>query len=330
VNTIWLGLVWKCLSPEQRVVWKKARAIIDQAKAAFRSLTLDRNNPAYIEAESIAGVTHPTWEELFSLEMLILHLSTREALDAQSQTIRDQYDRLPKPDGWQDRRDFCKFKENAKSSSSGLTGGVDTKKDEESRLRIELIYKLREIQWDLRKSIDIEVEMEKLRWQTGLIAIAVVVSLLCLLHRNGVPDNARTTCWAMAFGMLGATTSLFRRMSNPSALEVDVRYYTPYKNVTMLLGGNADVWFSLASGLIFSALLVQLSISGLLDGSLFPVLADKTKHCATSPDMLAPAEYAKLAVWSFIAGFAETFVPDVLNRLTGKGRHASGLSETQK
>lgn len=329
MNTIWLGIVWNSLTPEQRVVWEKAKAIIDQVKTAFRTLNLDRDCPLYAEAEALAKITHPTWEELFSLEVLILRLAAPESLATLITTIRGEYDRLPKPEGWREQEDSRRHKADAALPDAGATDDA-TKMEEESRLRIELIGKRREIQWDLRKSIDIEVELERLRWVSGAFAAVVVVFLLCMLHWGAFPAYATTTGWAMTFGMLGAITSLFMRMSNPSAREIDVRYYTPYKNVTMLLGGNADVWFSLASGLIFSALLVQLSISGLLAGSMFPDLTDETLRCALSPDKLAPSEYAKLAAWSFIAGFAETFVPDVLNRLTGKGRQAAGLPDTQK
>ena len=65
-----------------------------------------------------------------------------------------------------------------------------------------------------------------------------------------------------------------------------------------------------ATGAVFLFLLL---CAGLLGGDVFP-----------SFDAKAPwqAEYAKLLVWSFIAGFSERLIPDLLSKTEGRGAQA--------
>ena len=90
-------------------------------------------------------------------------------------------------------------------------------------------------------------------------------------------------------------------------------------------------WFSIVVvapiiGSFFAVLLYFLFVAGFLQGGFFPMFADvpATKGQGISiSDFLAhgvPAtitDWGKLLVWSFIAGFAERFVPGVLDRLSG-------------
>jgi hypothetical protein len=49
----------------------------------------------------------------------------------------------------------------------------------------------------------------------------------------------------------------------------------------------------------------------------FPALANTGPLVWLTPP-LAPADAARLAVWSFLFGFAERIVPDVLDKLSGR------------
>ncbi|MDQ6942583.1 MAG: hypothetical protein M3169_08740 [Candidatus Eremiobacteraeota bacterium] len=90
-------------------------------------------------------------------------------------------------------------------------------------------------------------------------------------------------------------------------------------------------WFSIVVvapiiGSFFAVLLYFLFVAGLLQGGFFPTFVPitppkgETISISQFLDAGLPAsiaDWGKLMVWSFIAGFAERFVPGVLDRLSG-------------
>lgn len=88
------------------------------------------------------------------------------------------------------------------------------------------------------------------------------------------------------------------------------------------------------SGAIFAALLFMLFASGILKGPLFPAFlpfkAATSQTIMSQILTLSPQDGqqgAMLLVWSFIAGFAERFVPNTITRLVQKeesGEHSIG------
>ena len=87
------------------------------------------------------------------------------------------------------------------------------------------------------------------------------------------------------------------------------------------------------TGAVFAAVLFMMFAGGLISGKIFPEISTPLVVAANgmTPDSFAqntgPAmgqDWAKLLVWSFIAGFAERFVPDALDRLIAQ------LSEKKK
>jgi hypothetical protein len=97
---------------------------------------------------------------------------------------------------------------------------------------------------------------------------------------------------ALFFGALGSTVSF---MSRAEPVEVSRRSIV----AAQLLGA------------IFALMLSLMFIGGLVQGSLFPSFGG-SRWIELVFDV---PSWAKLMVWSFIAGFSERFVPDLLTRM---------------
>lgn len=67
------------------------------------------------------------------------------------------------------------------------------------------------------------------------------------------------------------------------------------------------------TGAVFAVVLMFIFAAGFVNGDMFPKIADLFEdHINYHINFI---EFAKLLVWSFIAGFAEKFVPDVLDKI---------------
>ncbi len=84
-------------------------------------------------------------------------------------------------------------------------------------------------------------------------------------------------------------------------------------------------------GGIFSLVLYSLFLSGIIGGKLFPVfsIAEFSKY-PTTEDIVVfltktyPAQgsdLAKLIFWSFVAGFSERFVPQIINQVSASNEN---------
>ena len=84
------------------------------------------------------------------------------------------------------------------------------------------------------------------------------------------------------------------------------------------------------TGMLFAILLCFIIFGGLIGGSMFPTIhtiPDKNKVLTIDPDAFSRVlnnvgELSKLLVWSFIAGFSERLIPDMVDRLADKARDA--------
>ena len=96
------------------------------------------------------------------------------------------------------------------------------------------------------------------------------------------------------------------------------------------LTGGAGQYFSLIAGGVFAIVLCILFAAGLVSGGVFPVLEPArlpgmpSAACARILDFAYVIhsytfeDWGKLVIWSFIAGFAERFVPDTLDHLIAR------------
>jgi hypothetical protein len=91
-------------------------------------------------------------------------------------------------------------------------------------------------------------------------------------------------------------------------------------------------------GGIFALLFYVFVLSGILEGAMFPTFViPEFSNPPTSDDIekllleTYPAsgqDFARLAIWSFLAGFSERLVPDILKRTAGKGSESDDDSST--
>jgi len=124
-------------------------------------------------------------------------------------------------------------------------------------------------------------------------------------------------------GMLGAFFSALTRLYHvddagaalitPTIGELGGTYMFMYASVPSVIGAIA------------ATVLYIMFVSGLVQGDLFPHFECQTEGACKSVSGLmqhywpdTPHDYGKALVWSFIAGFSERFVPDLLQSLVAK------------
>jgi hypothetical protein len=165
---------------------------------------------------------------------------------------------------------------------------------------------------------------------------------------------AKTLCVALGFGALGGAVSVLRRMKGAASDEPSLT------SISQLRSGRWDVYLAPISGAIFAALLFWITESGLVSGTVFPQylsIAGQPKNPDGTPQPKQPgsqplpnssektgsnqddvwlstatigslgpkhlADFGKLVVWSFAAGFVERVVPNVINRLVDNVQNAA-------
>lgn len=133
---------------------------------------------------------------------------------------------------------------------------------------------------------------------------------------------------AMLSGAIGGFVSMQRRLQTINSEGA------PLVDLLELQYGQFTVLLSPVSGAIFAALLYMVFVGGLVGGDLFPRFmhpADPSGAAArfsftqlNSAGPATAADFGKLIVWAFIAGFAEKFVPDTLNKIIDKTKATEG------
>jgi hypothetical protein len=111
---------------------------------------------------------------------------------------------------------------------------------------------------------------------------------------------------AMAFGICGGFISIQRRLKRLPAADLELMATSwPYVFLSPLAGGALAV------------ILYLLFVSELLKGGLFPTFVAGETDTKDFSRMLACTasdyqDYAKIMFWSFVAGFSETFVTNIV------------------
>jgi hypothetical protein len=118
-------------------------------------------------------------------------------------------------------------------------------------------------------------------------------------------------------GTAGGTANAARRIQRLGQEPAELQRAVPVRLAV------AQTWLSPIIGGTFAALLYCVFLAGLLQGEFFPGFAcgdapftDYSTFSTCNPTTNADAAMA--LVWGFVAGFAERFVPNVLDRFIGE------------
>jgi hypothetical protein len=247
-----------------------------------------------------------SWNDLFSLELLISSLLPRERLLREVWRLRSRY---------RDVVGLSQYEAYLASKPPDLTPEVTNDND----FRADIEYLLTEIYLryltnpyneKLRNIISSRV--------TILILAGILIVVLISVFFNKMALNSlgpATLLLVLFIGAMGGLLSMQQRYQSIS------RDGDPVDNISILKQGWSRLFMPAISGSIFAALLYMIIIGGLIQGDLFPKLripaVDTNYHSLlnairnSSPEGVN--DYAKLVVWSFLSGFAERFVPDVIS-----------------
>jgi hypothetical protein len=177
---------------------------------------------------------------------------------------------------------------------------------------------------DILRNLNFSGARERLRTQLSQVAffwmVAVVAGMVAAGREQSDPW-LRMLSLSLLAGTIGGFISMQRR------LQTSYVSGNPRVTLAQLTYGAWSMYLAPISGAVFGGLLYMMFAGGILSGSVFPSLV--MTPSGDPPTVIAafahrghvalPApfpDFAKLMVWCFIAGFAERFVPDTIDRLT--------------
>lgn len=169
----------------------------------------------------------------------------------------------------------------------------------------------------------------KLLWWVLISSILTAVAAYAMGHRNQnnfwVPNGKLLGIdfgyWlALSSGICGAVVSTTIRI-----YKFDTRH-EPLLTWLNLERGKIFVYVTPFLGMIFALIFLLVMHGGIIEGALFPNLADAAEGCW---DNLHPvkegkegctqyADISKIIIWCFLAGWSERLVPDVLDKLSNQ------------
>lgn len=275
-----------------------------------------------------------TWDDLYTFDLMLARLAPAEKLPRKVWSLRSRY------------RDVAGLREYEAYLAS-KPPDPEGHPIEDVVLRADIEYLLGQLY--LRYAIMPVRERERTRLSSwvmgvtlvGLLVLSVFVYVIARtpegqkpamkLFGREIPIGATTISVVLFVGGMGGLISMQQRFQSASN-EGDL-----IENVSQLRQGSAGIWLSPVSGAVFAAVLYLVIAAGLLQGDLFPKMKNLHVTGAASPGgevnlssfitkvgLVEFSDYAKLMVWSFLAGFAERLVPDTLSRFVAQGTSKGG------
>ncbi len=251
-----------------------------------------------------------TWNHLYTLDLILVRLLPAERLAREVWNLRTRF---------RDIAGLSLYEAYLASKPPDLAG-----ENKETELRSDIEYLLDQIY--LRYAMTPVNERVRDRISTrimlSILAGAVLILLMIVLHfalKNKTNSFSSTVLPVMFIGAMGGLVSMQQRYQGVS------REGDPLDNLSQLSQNWSRLFLPAVNGAIFAMLFYMIILGGLVQGDLFPQLQNiqdpegiKLSALIEHGNPLSFTDYAKLIVWSFLAGFAERLVPDTLSRLVSK------------
>jgi len=278
----------------------------------YKTMNKKMDDPAArAEADRIVQIVadQVTWEEIYSFELAILKLEPLESLCRKAWILREEY------------QEIANSAERTQYEASNPPK-PDPATVKEPELRADLVRIQEELNWAY---IVLWIQEEfrsklttRILWLSLWVATIFAAIMVTAIRYDAVAElNLATVAFA---GIVGGFISTLRRIQT-SKLDGNSDL-----NLIELERGQGSIYISPFLGAVFAVVLYVLFASGLLQGALFPEFPkDGVLYgFATS---LHGFDQAKLLIWSFIAGFAEQFVPDRLDELSKRAASSDQQKE---
>jgi hypothetical protein len=283
----------------------------DHLVAVYATLnTADHRADAVIEKSRVQP-EHLTWGDIFLLENINFSLMTPDLVDRSAWILRERFREIACPTV------FEKYLSSVVPKERGTL-------DQLSLLRADLARLLDVLHWHysliptrerIRKSLTIKCILR-------VLVYTILLGLLLIACRRYNADFIASTACVIYFGIIGGFVSSQRRMESiPSDGD-------PLISVFGLDNAGYYLWLSPLLGAVFAVVLALMFIGGVLKGVVFPDFYMPPVPVKEAPFAFfdftwitlpkTGADYGKLFIWSFVAGFAERLVPDSLDRLAAK------------
>jgi hypothetical protein len=151
----------------------------------------------------------------------------------------------------------------------------------------------------------------RLVWSlAALVAVGISGALIAGWYSRPLP----TPVAVLFVGFVGGFVGLQRRLKT-----------LPAEDLTLLANSWVSIALSPIAGAILAELVYLLFISGLLAGNMFPTFVPDNQggtsqgfkailevHCPAASD------YAMVLFWSFVAGFSEKFVTNIISQFESR------------
>lgn len=292
--------------------------------------------------------------EVFGLEMLVLRLLPVERMLSRAWSIRDAYRRLVPDDMYRkyeeskppalyrDREDYLEAEalivkrprngeQNAAANPKGDTQPEAAKDGSYeiylSKVRADAEDILTATHWWYTNSNYREERIQGVKRKMAWLLFLFVLLFIPLLSLSTTAMQSTMLLTVAITGMTGAIFSISRRILPVSSQ--DITNTDPVIRATQFDHGGTGINLSILIGGA-SAVVLYIFMMGVglhvIDGYVMPKPTLCTTDCLSLADFyrgLMPADKASFAMvicWSFIAGFAEMFVPDILDRMAKNGK----------
>jgi hypothetical protein len=231
------------------------------------------------------------------LELLLLHLKSREELLQDLPALRSRLQAV----------------DQAAPGPKTTDASTDAELLAEASHLTEMIHRSYLLTWLLEQT-----RQRMVNWMLAAAAATYALLAVAILRRA---RGVEVVDAVVVAGVLGGFTSCLRRISAVTSGP------DPVSAIQTLGASRSGMIAAPLLGAIFGVLLYVCFTGGLVSGVLFPTFT-------VTPDMdyktpfaqflfgtiavMNNADFAKLLVWSFIAGFAERLMPDLIDQMVAK------------